>query len=132
MEKELNWKKEEILSEWNKLFIVKQDTVSVIPGVREKADVVLLSNAPKGLVERLFEENNLTQLFDRMIVSANVGLAKPDPEIYRLCVSSTGKEYDEIYMIDDSPANLERLPEIGITPVLFTKPEDLEFLSYIN
>ena len=128
MEKELNWKKEDILSEWNKLFIVKTQTIPYIRRVKEKADVVLLSNAPLGLVEKLFEENNLTQLFDRMIISANVGLAKPDPEIYRLCVSSMEKEYDEIYMIDDSPKNLEPLPQLGITPILFRSTEDLELL----
>jgi HAD superfamily hydrolase (TIGR01509 family) len=57
-------------------------------------------------------------------------MAKPDAEIYLHCVSSFGKEYDEIFMIDDSLKNLEKLPEIGITPVLFTDVDSmLEALS---
>lgn len=128
MEKELNWKKEEILEEWNSLFLVKKETIPYVKKIREKADVVLLSNAPKGVVERLFDENGLTELFDTMTISANVGVAKPDAEIYRLCIESTGKSYDEIYMIDDSPANLVRLPELGIIPVLYKSPEDISHL----
>ena len=52
-------------------------------------------------------------------------MAKPDAEIYLHCVSSFGKEYDEIFMIDDSFKNLEKLPEIGITPVLFTDVDSM-------
>ncbi len=128
MSSELNWDKQELLKEWNSLFHVKKEMIPVIQKARKKADVVLLSNAPKGLVERLFEENNLTELFYQMTISANVKMAKPDLEIYRYCVNKTGKKYDEIYMIDDSEANLRNLKSIGIIPVLFKNAEQLESL----
>ena len=47
-------------------------------------------------------------------------------KIYLHCIERTGKKYDEIFMIDDSKANLERLPEIGITPILFESVQQLE------
>lgn len=117
--------RDEVIREWNKLFILKDDTVELIEKLRETADIALLSNAPLGLVEKMFEEYGLTCLFDKMIVSSAIGLAKPDLEIYRYCVAQFGREYDKIYMIDDNSANLAPLKEIGITPILFTGVESV-------
>lgn len=117
--------RDEVIREWNKLFILKDDTVELIKKLRETADIALLSNAPLGLVEKMFEEYSLTCLFDKMVVSSAIGLAKPDLEIYRYCVAQFDREYDKIYMIDDNSANLEPLKEIGITPILFTGVESV-------
>ena len=117
--------RDEVIREWNKLFILKDDTVELIKKLRETADIALLSNAPLGLVEKMFEEYGLTCLFDKMVVSSAIGLAKPDLEIYRYCVAQFDREYDKIYMIDDNSANLEPLKEIGITPIPFTGAESV-------
>lgn len=126
MAQELKWDKEYILSEWNSLFNLRKEMVPLIEWAGERADVVLLSNAPSGLVERLFEENSLTHLFLHITVSANVKMVKPDLEIYRHCVKQMNKEYDEIYMIDDSERNLKNLESIGITPILFKDVKQLK------
>ena len=125
MAQELQLDKEYILTEWNKLFRFREEILPVLHKAREKADVVLLSNAPKGVVEKLFQDNNITHLFEQMTISSNVKMVKPSDEIYLHCVESTGKSYDEIYMIDDSPKNLENLHNIGITPVLFESVDKL-------
>ena len=54
MSAELNWDKTELLDDWNSYFRLREEMIPVIEGAKEKADVVLLSNAPKGVVERLF------------------------------------------------------------------------------
>ncbi len=125
MSAELGMKKEDILTEWEGLIRLRDYMPPVIEKLGESADIALLSNAPTGFVERLFEENNLTGLFDKMFVSSALKMAKPDAEIYLHCVNSFGKKYDEIFMIDDSAKNLENLHEIGITPILFTNLEDM-------
>ncbi len=125
MSAELGMKKEDILSEWETLIRLRPYMVPVIEKLGESADIALLSNAPTGFVEKLFAENNLNRLFDKVFVSSALKMAKPDAEIYLHCVSSFGKDYDEIFMIDDSLKNLEKLPEIGITPVLFTDVDSM-------
>ena len=125
MSAELSWDKQELLKEWNSLFNLRKEMVPLIRWAGEKADTVLLSNAPKGLVEKLFEENAISDLFLQMTVSANVKMAKPDKAIYRYCVERMNKEYSAVYMIDDSPANLKGLEDIGITPILFESVEAL-------
>ncbi len=125
MSEELGMKKEDILSEWNGLIHLRPYMVKEIEKIRERADVALLSNAPLGFVEKLFEENGITQLFDKMFVSSSLKMAKPDPKIYLHCVSSFGKIYDEIYMVDDSLPNVEKLGELGIIGVHFKNAESL-------
>lgn len=128
MATELGLEMPELLKEWNSLIILNEEIVPIIKHLKETADIALLSNAPLGLVERLFDEYSLTQLFDTMVVSCNIGLAKPDERIYRHCVNTLGKNYDEIYMIDDSPANLEPLPQLGIKPIHYKGISSLDAL----
>ena len=109
--------KDKMIEEWNSMFILRESILPVIKALGEKHDVILLSNAPFGVVEGAFEKHGITSLFKKMFISCNLGLAKPDKAIYLHCVNKMGKSYDEIYMIDDNWSNLEHLPEIGITPI---------------
>ena len=117
MAKALKLDKAKMVEEWNSMFIPRTSILPVVKALGERHDVILLSNAPYGVVEEQFEKHGLTPLFKKMFISCNLGLAKPDKEIYLHCVRETGKSYDEIYMIDDNWGNLEHLPEIGITPI---------------
>ena len=119
MSEELHMPKNEILDEWNSLIILNEEIIPVIKKLREDNDVILLSNAPLGFVEKLFDEYSLTDLFDRMFISCNIGLSKPDEAAYLHCVSQMNRKYDKIYMIDDNLSNLEHLEKIGITPIHF-------------
>ena len=124
--------KAEMIKEWNAMFILRKSILPYIKKLGEKHDVILLSNAPLGVVEDAFEKHGLTPLFRKMFISCNLGLAKPDKAIYQHCVSEMGKAYDEIYMIDDNLGNLSFLPEIGITPVHFRSIDDIKFLAEDN
>lgn len=125
MARELGMDKSEIEKEWQELIILKPQMPPIIEKLGEKADVVLLSNAPLGFVEELFEKNDLTRLFKRMFISCNLKMAKPDLEIYRYVLSQMGEGYDRVYMIDDNWGNLEKLPSIGITPIHFKSEEQM-------
>ncbi len=120
MASELNMDKQAILDEWEELIKLNSDMPPVIEALGKKYDIALLSNAPEGFVERLMKEHDLEHLFDKMFISSELKMAKPDPAIYKHCVSAFGKEYDEIYMIDDNIKNLEVLPDLGIKGVHFT------------
>lgn len=126
MAKVLGADKEEMIKEWNSMFILRESILPIIKALGEKQDVILLSNAPLGVVEEAFEKHGLTPLFKKMFISCNLGLAKPDKEIYLHCVREMKKSYDEIYMIDDNWSNLEHLSEIGITPIHY-KGDDSVF-----
>ena len=122
---ELSLPRKEMEEEWNSMFILKKDTVSLIKKLKENNYIALLSNAPESVVENLFEKHGITELFDKIFVSHKYGLIKPQKEFYELCAGSFEKDFKKIYMIDDNRTNLEGLEKIGITPLLFESAEKL-------
>lgn len=126
MAEALKLDRKEMEKEWNSMFILKEDTVSLIRKLKENYSVALLSNAPESVVEDLFEKHKITELFDKIFVSHKYGLVKPQKEFYELCVNSFETKFEKVYMIDDNITNLIGLPEIGITPILFESAAEVE------
>lgn len=60
-----------------------------------------------------------------MFVSAELGLLKPDPEIYRHVVRELGIEPAEMVFIDNKKVNVEGAESIGATGHHFTGVEGL-------
>jgi len=63
--------------------------------------------------------------FDRVIISGDVGLAKPDPAIFSLALAACGLEARETVFIDDAPANVAVARELGLDAILFQGPDRL-------
>jgi putative hydrolase of the HAD superfamily len=78
----------------------------------------LLSNANRGWTERL-RARGVADLFDDVVVSADVGLAKPDPDVFRLAARRLGVEPTACLMIDDQPQHLESAQRVGLHTHLF-------------
>lgn len=128
MANELGMTKEEMIPQWEELFVLREEIVPAIRKLKEKYDIALLSNAPLGVVEGILDKYNLWDLFDHTVISCNVKMAKPDEKIYKHCISLFNKEYDKVYMVDDNLVNLEHLPSIGITPIHYRNVEDLDVI----
>jgi putative hydrolase of the HAD superfamily len=73
----------------------------------------LLSNASRGWSERL-RARGVADFFDDVVVSADVGLAKPDPEVFRLAARRLGVEPTACLMIDDQSQHLESAQRVGL------------------
>ena len=75
--------------------------------------VGLLSNAYNDLAPEL-ASHHLASLFDDVVVSALVGLIKPEPAIYTLACSRLGVAPQETVFLDDSRANVEVALQMGL------------------
>lgn len=60
------------------------------------------------------------EAFDDIVLSGEVGVAKPDPAIYRLVCERNGIEVDEAVFLDDSPTNVAGAHAVGMAAFLFT------------
>jgi putative hydrolase of the HAD superfamily len=81
----------------------------------------LLSNANHGFTERL-RARGVANFFDDVVVSADVGLAKPDPAIFRLAAERLGVVPEACLMIDDQAQHVEGARAAGLRAHLWTKP----------
>lgn len=62
----------------------------------------------------------LAELFDGIVISGEVGMRKPTPQIYELGADSIGLEPEECVFVDDLPFNLAPAIELGMATVHHT------------
>lgn len=81
----------------------------------------LLSNSwgLAGYPRERFEE-----LFDVVIISAEVGMRKPQPEIFQLATGKLGVEPSRCVFVDDHPGHLKAAIGEGMTTVLHRSPSE--------
>jgi epoxide hydrolase-like predicted phosphatase len=59
-------------------------------------------------------------LFDDIVISGEVGLRKPEPEIFRLAAERVSLELAECVFVDDLELNVDGARALGMTAVLHT------------
>ena len=118
-------KYEEIIEEFKKYGAINEELFKYILKLKNKHHIALLSNAPKDLHKILYPQVNLNEYFEKVFISGQQGISKPDLKFYELCVNSFNQKFDEIYMIDDSTKNLQNLNKLNIKGILYTTNEEL-------
>jgi HAD superfamily hydrolase (TIGR01509 family) len=93
--------------------------LAFIKGLHPDYKVGLLSNAWDDLRKTMQERWNMAVLFDDLVISAEVGIAKPDPRIYRLALQRLDVGPAEAVFIDDMPVNVEAARREGLFAIQF-------------
>lgn len=70
----------------------------------------------------LARRRGLDSLFEFVVSSAQVGIAKPDPAIYRIALDLFGIQPDEALFVDDLSRNTIAAEALGIPSIVFTTP----------
>ena len=81
--------------------------------------VALLSNAGFDFGDA-FRRAPFARYFEQVFVSAELGMIKPDPEIYRHVARELGIEPAEMVFIDNKKVNVDGAESIGIIGHVFT------------
>ena len=81
----------------------------------------MISNAWPDLHDYLVEKR-VENAFDALVISAEVGIMKPEPEIYQLALDKLGVSAREAAFVDDTPLNVEAARALGMHGILFREP----------
>jgi putative hydrolase of the HAD superfamily len=81
--------------------------------------LALLSNAGFDYGDP-FRRSPIGSLFERVFLSAELGLIKPDPEIYRTVANELGIETPAMVFVDNKSVNVEAATRLGVTGHVFT------------
>lgn len=65
-----------------------------------------------------YDVTDWRSLFDEIVISGEVGLHKPGPEIFELTLSKLGLPASECVFVDDLRENIEGAEAVGITGIL--------------
>jgi epoxide hydrolase-like predicted phosphatase len=110
---------------------VDQTWTSFLRGLHPERKVCLISNAWSGLRDYITRQG-FVDIFDHMVISAEVGIMKPDPRIYHLALEELRARADESVFIDDMLVNVEAARTVGMAGIHFTQPQQaLEELKHL-
>jgi putative hydrolase of the HAD superfamily len=104
--------------EWRKAQVAVDANIALVRALRPPFRCSILSNADRSLRGRLEGELALHELFDDIVVSAEVGMAKPDPAIFRLAAARLGLPPASCVFVDDWDKNVEAARAVGMQAVL--------------
>lgn len=113
---------EEIRQEWAFAPRQRANVIKMISELRKSYKTVLLSNALPHIVENNLGDK-LNTMFDEVIISYKIGMAKPDADIFQYAIEKAGIPADRCVFTDDNPNNIVAAEKEGIHGIVFTDAE---------
>lgn len=97
----------------------------LVKKLKENYRVVLLTNQ-NALAQKLFSKKfGFGSLFDDQIVSGEVGMKKPDTNLFAYVSKKFGVKPNNIIFVDDKLENVESAKQAGLNAIQFTSLEGL-------
>lgn len=90
------------------------ETLPILNTLYSRFSLQLLSNTSDVHWQHCAKTLGLGHFFNRVFVSYELGVMKPDPEIYRLILDEIDRDPETIYFFDDRPENVETALKFGI------------------
>ena len=98
-------------------------SIAVLEELSERrVPLFALSNWSAETFERTHTRFPFLSVFDGLVISGRIGLAKPDPRIFRHLLDEHGLGADEVLFVDDKPHNVEAARAVGMAAELFEGP----------
>src|SRR5262245_7075739 len=118
--------------EWQKAQAPITRSLELVRLLRSRYKLSILSNADLSLRRRLEHEIGIHHLFDDIICSAEVGMAKPDAAVFELACRRLGLPPAECLFVDDHDPNVQAARDVGMAAVLFRvdRGDDLRALLH--
>jgi epoxide hydrolase-like predicted phosphatase len=122
----------DLLEEFFAQDVLDHDLIDYLRRLHKTYKTALLSNAWDDLRQVIDEKWHFEDVFDAMIISAEVKLAKPDPRIFQLALGQLGVAANEAIFVDDFQRNVEAAMTVGMQAIRFQTSQqmrdDLELL----
>lgn len=105
-----------------------------IQELRATYKTAMLSNVIKGGLEARFSDDELSQHFDAVVASGDIGFAKPEAQAYEYVADKLGIRLDECVMVDDREDYCEGATGVGMKAIQYINLEQMrrELESILN
>jgi putative hydrolase of the HAD superfamily len=100
--------------------VEKPETLELIRSLQgQGTPLYCLSNMPGSIYAHLRERHNFWDVFSGILISGQVQMMKPEPEVFRHLLATFDLRPEESVFIDDLPANIESAGKVGLHTVWF-------------
>ena len=107
------------------IFTLNQKVIDLLPSLKSKHKLVLLSNTSNIHKEYAWGKLAFIDLFDKLILSHEVGAVKPENKIYKAVEHFTEEKPDSHIFIDDILEYVEKAKSLGWDGIQFKDYDDL-------
>lgn len=128
----------EIKKAWNAMLLdLPTERLELLEKLRKKYKLFLLSNTNEihitefnNYLQNQFSFTDLSPYFDKMYLSYQLGMRKPDTEIFRYVLNQNNLKSEEVVFIDDSPQHIESSKRLGINAFHLQDPNTILDITY--
>lgn len=103
---------------------VDEEVLALVRTVRREVPVSLITNATSRLPLEL-RQLGIDDEFDYIFNTSELGVAKPDPEVFRIIMNRVGVEAAQSFFVDDHPENVKTAAALGMCAHLYKDVERL-------
>ena len=133
-----DWSEEIIDTAWNSLLLdIPPARIELIKELGKNYRLFLLSNTSSIHIKQVNKilhaasgVEKLDDLFEKVYLSYEMGLMKPDPAIYLHVLEESGLIAEETLFLDDNADNIAAASKLGIDTILVQKP--VTILDYLK
>lgn len=98
--------------------VIDHNILNFLRSIKPRVKTGLISNAWSGLRTYIVREK-FDDAFHHMVISAEVGVAKPDPKIYHIALEQAQVRANEAVFVDDFAENIEACQRLGMKGIHF-------------
>ena len=102
--------------------VIDRTLLDFLRSIKPKYKTGLISNAWSGLRKFILRER-FDDAFEYMIISSEVGVAKPDTRIFQIALEQLQVRANEAVFVDDFIENIEACRKVGMIGIQFKDPE---------
>lgn len=128
-ELKLKFSDEEFNEQWCAIW--REDVkgmTQLIHDMSQKIPVYGLSNSNEIHAEQCISTKPQLQKMNKIFLSHELGLAKPDVEIYKVVLTEIKCDPEQVYFFDDLDANVQAARQLGIQAYVFESAEQIREL----
>ena len=120
-------KRSDFWNAWKLLLGEEKNTVNILENLNKQYSIWLLSNTnPKHIQDEIEKRYLFPSLVNGAVYSFDVGVRKPEKEIYEIAMQRANANPQECLFIDDLLENIQAAKQIGIEGVHFISSEQLK------
>ncbi len=105
---------------------VDQAVLAIVQSLTKNYKLALLSNAPSVFLRDILAKHRLEQHFNEIVISSEVGMVKPQADIFKHTLQKLGTKADETIFIDDNEKHVTAADKLGIRTIHFHAAEQLK------
>jgi len=120
--KQLRFTANSCLNAWHEYVSLDPEAIPILKEFKKTKKIALISNFDyPPHIYSVLRDMNIYRYFDSIVISGEVGVKKPDPEIFSIALEQTNLKNNEVIYIGDAPEDIQGAKAADIYPILIQR-----------